>query len=94
MKEVTPTYMGHDVSTGFWAFSPSPITDADYVWDISEWSFQNIMDFMNLPTDTEKFSYLYSIGLQDESWEHDECCQCGGIAWINDAGICSVCEEE
>lgn len=58
MKTTTPTYMAFNSETKFWAFSPSPIQGADYVWNISEWAFEEVMHFMQLPNDDIRFAYL------------------------------------
>ena len=58
MKTTTPTYMGFNNETKFWAFSPSPIQGADYVWDISDWTFSDVTEFMQLPDDIERFTSL------------------------------------
>lgn len=52
------TYMGFHFESGWWAFSPSPITNADLVWDISDWSFDQINEFMQLPSDAARFWHM------------------------------------
>jgi hypothetical protein len=58
MKTTTQTYMGFSNETKFWSFSPSPIRGADYVWDIANWTFEEVMHFMQLPNDDIRFAYL------------------------------------
>ena len=58
MKTTTPTYMGFSNETKFWGFSPSPIQGADYVWDIANWTFEEVMHFMQLPNDDARFAHL------------------------------------
>ena len=62
MQTTTPTYMGFNTETKFWAFSPSPIKGADYVWDISKWKFEEVMHFMQLPNDNIRFAILNEDG--------------------------------
>jgi len=62
VKTTTPTYMGFNTETEFWGFSPSPIKGADYVWDISHWTFEQVVEFMNLPDDIERFTSLAVYG--------------------------------
>lgn len=62
MQTTTPTYMGFNTETKFWAFSPSPIKGADYVWDISDWTFNEVTNFMQLANDEVRFNHLGIIG--------------------------------
>lgn len=50
--------MGFHVDSGFWAFSPSPIKNADFVWDISDWTFEEVVAFMQLGTDMERMERI------------------------------------
>lgn len=64
----TTTYMGYHCDSGWWAFSPSRIKNADFVWDISNWSFDQINDFMQLPDDVTRLRFLAGTtqGADDE----------------------------
>lgn len=54
----TPTFMGWNEKLGAWAFSPSMIAGVDKVWDVSDWSWENIQFFMAEVPDSIKHDWL------------------------------------
>lgn len=60
----TPTYVGWFKDTGFWGFSPSPMPNAYMMWDITSWTFQDVQELMELPTDKDRIIRLVQqVGL-------------------------------
>lgn len=56
----SPTYVGWLKNDGMWAFSPSPIKNADFVWNVSHWTFDDINELMSLPDDKSRLIRLLS----------------------------------
>ena len=63
MIQETPTYMAYNANLGGWAFSPSYITGADIVYDVSHWTWENIQAFMVHIRDSDKIEFLESNGV-------------------------------
>lgn len=65
-------YMGWHVGTGFWAFSPSRIKNAEFVWDISEWSFDDIWAFMQLESDMARLALLAETNTTPVKYDYEQ----------------------
>ena len=63
MIQESPTFMGWNEKIGAWAFSPSPINGADIVWDISQWKWEDIENFMTKVPESIKHNWLESKGI-------------------------------
>jgi len=63
MMQLTPTYMAYNAELVGWAFSPSYITDADVVYDISHWTWDNVQTFMVSIPDSSKIDFLVETGV-------------------------------
>ena len=64
MIQESPTYMAYNAKLGGWAFSPSYITNADVVYDISHWTWDNMKSFMTSIPDSEKIDFLTACGVE------------------------------
>lgn len=82
----SPTYMGFHAESGLWAFSPSRIKGADFVWDISDWSFDDVNQFMQLPSDSARFRHMART-----PWG---CHECGNPLGDEFSAYCSECSGE
>jgi hypothetical protein len=56
--QTNPTFVGYNHEAGFWAFSPTKMNGMDIQFNLSHWSFEDINDFMSLPTDKERVLLL------------------------------------
>ena len=63
MIQESPTYMAYNAKLGGWAFSPSYITNADIVYDVSHWTWENISTFMSSIPDSSKIDFLEESGV-------------------------------
>jgi hypothetical protein len=63
MIQQSPTYMAYNAQLGGWAFSPSYITDADVVYDISHWTWENMSTFMSSIPESSKIDFLEASGV-------------------------------
>jgi hypothetical protein len=63
MIQQSPTYMAYNAGLGGWAFSPSYITDADVVYDISHWTWENMSTFMSSIPESSKIDFLEASGV-------------------------------
>jgi hypothetical protein len=63
MIQESPTYMAYNAKLGGWAFSPSYITNADIVYDVSKWTWENIQSFMVHIPDSDKINFLEDTGV-------------------------------
>ncbi|CAB4151773.1 hypothetical protein UFOVP587_33 [uncultured Caudovirales phage] len=64
MIQESPTYMAYNAKLGAWAFSPSYITGADIVYDVSHWTWENIQAFMVHIRESDKIDFLEANGVQ------------------------------
>ncbi len=56
--QTTPTFVGYNHESGFWGFSPTQMQGMDIQFNLSHWSFEDINDFMSLPTDKDRVLLL------------------------------------
>ena len=56
--QATPTFVGYNHEAGFWGFSPTLMQGMDIQFNLSHWSFEDINDFMSLPTDKDRVLLL------------------------------------
>ena len=53
----SPTYIGWMQKVSAWGFSPSPMPDADRLWNVSNWTWENIEHFMTNVDDDNKVAF-------------------------------------
>ena len=56
--ENSPTYIGYNKKMGAWAFSPSLIEGVDKQWDASDWTWDDVKNFMTYVAENAKEEYL------------------------------------